>query len=197
MAKQAGVPFTDKNVPCHLTTNKVGDALCQLSADSRQLILDYTIVHPRVGTGSTPGQWNQSALEFRVRDKWNRHGNNYAVIGFAFAPCVATTYGHLHAHLLRLLYIIARRRAELVHTHDKPLVDFEFLFGIYFTQIRARIGAALARGMALRALGSSITGVSKVFLRHIAPARFARDQTFSAGQHFVPGHAQWRLILDA
>ena len=33
--------------------------------------------------------------------------------------------------------------------------------------------------------------------RHIAPARFARDQTFSAGQHFVPGHAQWRLILDA
>ena len=197
MAKQAGVPFTDKNVPCHLTTNKVGDALCQLSADSRQLILDYTIVHPRVGTGSTPGQWNQSALEFRARDKWNRHGNNYAVIGFAFAPCVATTYGHLHAHLLRLLYIIARRRAELVHTHDKPLVDFEFLFGIYFTQIRARIGAALARGMALRALGSSITGVSKVFLRHIAPARFARDQTFSAGQHFVPGHAQWRLILDA
>ena len=54
MAKQAGVLFTDKNVPCHLTTNKVGDALCQLSADSRQLILDYTVVHPRTGTGGLP-----------------------------------------------------------------------------------------------------------------------------------------------
>lgn len=89
------------------------------------------------------------------------------------------------------------RRAELVHTHEKPLVEVESLFGIYFTQSRARIGAALARGMALRALGSSITGVSKVFLRHIAPARLLRDQTLSGGQHFVPGHAQWRLILDA
>ena len=89
-----------------------------------------TVIHPRAGTGSTPGQWNSLALEFPVLDKWNRHGNNYAVISFAFAPCVATTYRHLHAHLLLLLYILARRQAELVHTHDKPLVDFEFLFWI-------------------------------------------------------------------
>lgn len=196
-AKLSGVPLIDKNVPSHLTTNKVGDALCLLSNDSRRLILDYTVIHPRSGTANTAGQWNPSAVENKARDKWNRHGKQYAVIGFAFAPCVATTYGHLHAHLLRLLYIFAKKRAELVHTNERPLVDIDFLFGIYFTQGRARIGAALARGMALRALGCSITGVSKVFLRHIAPTRLLRDQTLSAGQHFVPGHAQWRLILDA
>lgn len=59
-AIQAGVPFTDKNVPCRLTTKKVGDALCQLSDDSRQLVLDYSVVHPRMGIG---GQWNPAAPE--------------------------------------------------------------------------------------------------------------------------------------
>ena len=84
----------------------------------------------------------------------------------------------------------------MVHVHDKPLCDVEFLYGVFFAQSRARIGAALVKGMALRALGSSVLGVSKVFLRHIAPARY-RDQTLATGQHFVPGPAQWRLILDA
>ncbi len=51
-------------------------------------------------------------------------------------------------------------------THSKHL------FGLFFAQpqSRARIGAAVAaRGMALRAMGCSLMGVSKVFLRHVAP----------------------------
>jgi hypothetical protein len=58
-----------------------------------------------------------------------------------------------------------------------------------FVQSRARIGAAVAKRIALRALGTSAMGVSKVFLRHIAPALY-RDQDLASGPHFSAGHAQ-------
>lgn len=195
IARKSGVPYTDKGVPSHLTTNKVGDALCNLSSDCRQLIMDYTVVHPRYGTPNAAGQWNPDALSRAARHKWNRHGRPYAIIGFAFAPCVMSTYGQMEPNFLRLLYILARKRANLVHVHHRPFCNIDSLFGRFFAQSRARIGAAVARGMALRALGSSMLGVSKVFLKHIAPARY-RDQTLSAGPHLAAGHTQWRLTLS-
>lgn len=195
-ARKSGVPYTDKGIPSHLTNNKIGDALCLLSSDCQQLILDYTVVHPRQGTATAPGVWNANALTNAARNKWNRHGRAYATIGYAFAPCVMTTYGRMEANFLRLLYILAKKRAQLVHVHHRPLVSVDNLFGRFFAQSRARIGAAVARGMALRALGSSLLGVSKVFLKHIAPARY-RDQSLAAGPHFAAGHTQWRLTLAA
>lgn len=196
IARRSGVPYMDKNVPRHLTTDKVGDALIDLSDDSRQLVLDYTITHPILGTRSGAGtlKWNDKALANKVKDKWNKHGNNYAVIGYAFAPCAMTTYGQIHGHLLRLLYILAKKQAEAVHVHQRPSTPVEYLFGLFFAQSRARLGAAVARGMALRAMGCSLMGASKVFLRHIAPARY-RDQTLSAGEHLAAGFSQWRLAL--
>ena len=196
IARKSGVPYTDKGVPSHLTTKKVGDGLLNLSSDSRKLVVDFTICHPHRGTTNGAGAWNDNALAGAVRNKWNRHGRQYAVIGYAFAPCAMTTYGRMDAHLLRLLYIFAQKRAEMVHVNYKPLTSVEHLFGLFFAQGRARIGAAVARGMALRALGCSLFGVSKVFLRHIAPARY-RDQTLSSGQHLTAGLSQWRLALAA
>jgi hypothetical protein len=61
---------------------------------------------------------------------------------------------------------------------------------------RARIGAAVARGMALRAMGCSLMRVSKVFLLHVAPTRYG-GQTLAAGEHLAPGFSQWRLALAA
>jgi hypothetical protein len=199
-ARKSGVPYTDKNVPCHLTTEKVGDALINLSNDSQQLILDYTIAHPVNGlqAGLDPAKlkWNDKVLKQKVKHKLNKHGSHYAIQGFAFAPCVMTTYGQMDAHLLRLLYILAQKRAELVHVNFRPTTPMERLFGAFFAQSRARLGAAVARGMALRALGCSSMGVSKVFLRHVAPTRY-QDQTMSAGEHFGAGLTQWRLALAA
>jgi hypothetical protein len=90
----------------------------------------------------------------KVRDKWNRHGQAYAVLSLAFAACAMTTYGQMDAHLMRLLYIFARKRAEMVHVYHGPLVPTEHLFGTFFAQSRAQLGAAMARGMALRAFGT-------------------------------------------
>lgn len=198
VARRAGAPYTDKNVPRHLTTDKVGDALIELSNDSTQLVLDFSITHPILGTRSTNGtlKWNDKGLAQKAKDKWNKHGRNYAVLGYAFAPCVMTTYGQMHGHLLRLLYILAKKQAEVVHVHKRPSTNIDYLFGLYFAQSRARIGAAVARGMALRAMGCSMMGVSKVFLRRVAPTRYG-DQTLSAGEHLAAGFSQWRLALAA
>jgi hypothetical protein len=38
-------------------------------------------------------------------------------------------------------------------------------------------------------------GLSKVFLRHIAPERAREDQNLTTGPHFSAGHAQWRYAL--
>jgi hypothetical protein len=185
---KSSIPYTEKGVPTHLKTNEKGDALCNISNGAKTLVLDYTVVHPQSGT---TGKWNSEALANSVRNKWNRHGPSYAVLGFAFSACAATTYGRLDSHLLRLLYIAAKKRAELLHVYHRPLTNVDHLFGISFAQSRARIGAAVAKGMALRALSTSAMGVSKVFLRHIALALY-RDQDLASGPHFSAGHAQWR-----
>jgi hypothetical protein len=69
------------------------------------------------------------------------------------------------------------------------------VFGTFFAQSRAQLGAAIARGMALRAFGTSSMGLSKVFLRHIAPERAREDQNLTTDPHFSAGHAQWRYAL--
>ncbi len=35
---------------------------------------------------------HDKVLAQKAKDKWNKHGRNYDVIGYAFAPCVMTTY---------------------------------------------------------------------------------------------------------
>jgi hypothetical protein len=83
----------------------------------------------------------------------------------------------------------------MVHVYHGPLVPIEHLFGTFFAQIRAQSGAAIARGMALRAFGTSAMGLSKVFLRHIAPERAREDPNLTTGPHFSAGHAQLRYAL--
>ena len=82
-----------------------------MSHGARKLVLDFTVIHP--SSGSTEAKWNKNALAWKVRDKWNRHGPAYAVLSLAFAACAMTTYGQMDAHLLRLLHIFARKRAEM------------------------------------------------------------------------------------
>jgi hypothetical protein len=131
LTRRASAPYKDKNVPSHLTTEKVGDALINLSGEAKQLVLDFSITlcilcvlcvvgtHPVLGERSANGtmRWNNKVLAQKAKDKWNKHGSNYNVIGYAFVQCVTTTYGQIHGHLLRLLCVLAKKQAETVHVH--------------------------------------------------------------------------------
>ena len=194
IARESGVQYTDKNVPCHVNRNKVADALCRLSSE-KTMALDFTVVHPWSVNGSDGG-WNSQALASAARKKWRKHGPAYAVMGMEFAACVVTTYGQLDDDLLLLLHIFAQKRAELVHVNHRPFTPLEALFATFFAQSRARLGAAIARGMALRALGCSLLGASKVFYRYVAPA-WLKDQSLTSGVRMDSGHEQWRLALAA
>jgi hypothetical protein len=52
-------------------------------------------------------------------------------VRYAFAPCVMTTYGQIHGHLLRLLYVLAKKQAETIHVHKRPFSHIEHLFGLF------------------------------------------------------------------
>jgi hypothetical protein len=62
------------------------------------------------------------------------------------------------------------------------------------TQTQTQTQFIFSPTSALRAMGCSLMGVSKVFLRHVAPTRYG-DQTFAPGEHLAPGFSQWRLAL--
>jgi hypothetical protein len=81
--------------------------------------VDFSITHLVLGARSANGtlKWNDKVLAQKAKDKWNKDGHNYDVIGYALAPCVMTTYGQIHGHLLRLLYVLAKKQAETVHVH--------------------------------------------------------------------------------
>jgi hypothetical protein len=86
---------------------------------------------------------------------------------------------HGHLRFSCLLYVVAKKQAETVHLHKQQFTHIEHLSGLFFAQSHARTGAAVARGMALRAMGCSLMGVSKVFLLHVAPTCGAQCLTHS------------------
>jgi hypothetical protein len=69
LACRASAPYTDKNVPCHLTTEKVGDALINLSGEAKQLVLDFSITHSVLGARSANGtiRWNDKVLAQKAK----------------------------------------------------------------------------------------------------------------------------------
>jgi hypothetical protein len=106
--------------------------------------------------------------------------------------------------------------AETVQVHKRPFTHIEHLFGLFFAQSRARIRAAVARGMALRAMGCSLMlghtceMLAVMYLQRGPPIaenestthRTHRThrwglakcscgtllpQTFAAGEHLAPG----------
>jgi hypothetical protein len=71
--------------------------------------------------------------------------------------------------------ICVYKQAETVHVHKRPFTHIEHLFGLFFAQSRARIGAAVARGMALRAMGCSLMGVSNVLAARCSHSLWGSD----------------------
>jgi hypothetical protein len=153
VARPALIGYTDNGnqVPPHADSNKKGDALLNLS-HGIDLVLDFTVVHP-IGPG---GGWNESALRTAYNNKMAKHDHAYSAARqghqFSFLPCVATTFGVLGPEFLRLLYFMAHAQAEVIVTNHRPDADFEQMVGTCFGASRARIGAALARGLGIRAL---------------------------------------------
>ena len=106
-----------------------------------------------------------------------------------YVNSILNTLNNMHAYNMRdsNKHVFTHHKSK--HSHLKNKLNS------CTASSRARIGASVAREMALRALGCSLMGVSKVFLRNIAPAR-CRDQTLSVGEHLAAEFSQWRFALS-
>lgn len=164
VARPAQVNYTNNKdlVPAHDDSNQKGDALTTLTHAAKPQVLDFTLVHPYSGAGA----FDDNVLQDRHKRKMDKHNNAYSLKGYSFVPCVATTYGAVQADFLRLLYILARRQAEVIITYHRPDADFDHMLGLCFAANRAKVGAAIARGMAMRALSYCKHGVRRLRCAH-------------------------------
>lgn len=81
-----------------------------------------------------------------------------------------STYGALGDEFVRLLYILARRQAEIILIHHRPDEAYIKILGTCFAAIKSKVGAAAARAMAMRAL--SCNTCARI-ARHVGKANSA------------------------
>ena len=105
------------------------------------------MVHPFTGTGT----WLPNVLRDRHNAKIAKHDQAYSRQALCFVPCIVTTYGAMGAEFVRLLYVLARRQAEVIVTHHRPDSDYRHILAMCFSANRAKVGAAVAKAaMAMR-----------------------------------------------
>ena len=68
---------------------------------------------------------------------------------------------------VHLLYIMARRQTECIIAYHRPEADFDSVLGQCFSGLKGRMGAACARGMALRALSYNKFGVRRPYIDRV------------------------------
>ena len=160
LARTAGVDYTNNKdmVPSHDDSNKKADAFLSLTRDAWPQVLDFTMVHPYTSNGN----WNYEAINQRHKGKMDKHNHAYERQGMSFIPCVATTYGALGEDFVRVLYVLAKRQAEIIIKYHRPDSNFDQMTGVCFSAIKAKVGAATARGMAMRALSCDKLGLRRM-----------------------------------
>ena len=153
-------------VPMHVNSNEQGDALANLTNGTKPHVFDFTIVHPYNGKGEP----KPNAMRTAYNGKMAKHAHAYlSQQGMPFVACVVETYGRVEADFVRLMLILAARQAEVIITHHRPDADFVNQRGVCFANIKAQVGAACARALAMRALSCNKNGYRKFYARDHFP----------------------------
>ena len=169
-------------VPTHVNSNEQGDALANLTNGNKIHVFDFTIVHPYNGKGEPKPNV--------IRDAYNakkaKHAHAYHIQqGMQFVPLVVNTYGRAEADFVRLMLVLAARQAEVIIAHHRPDADFVQQRGVCFANIKAQVGAACARAMAMRALSCTKNGYRKFYARDRRPEYVAQPPQVLGDIHGV------------
>jgi hypothetical protein len=175
-------------------------------AGTSDLVIDVAMVHEFHGSVAQPARHDQPRYPYPDKSLLDQavtkvQGNDYRLDYFhdrnkAFLPLIMSTSGGLHGEFVRLLYILAHRRA--VHFFDalgyEPC-DEELCQhrGSFFFQHRARIGLVVAQAAALR-MGDNTRPPAGARLRPVQSIDdpvdfpfFGEDDSFSAPSPWVLG----------
>jgi hypothetical protein len=157
------------------------------------MVLDLRIVHDRFGSNSDPSlnghlhypndidkSLNEAAAD-KIR-KYRADYNNNPPTADSFLPAVASTSGRLHDELVRLLFLQAHRETDRFFAvsvvqlaqHDRGH-QFHFRRTAFSSQLKSRVGLALAKAAALRITlnldGAPITSKSHTHPSHSQTSR--------------------------
>jgi hypothetical protein len=102
--------------------------------------------------------------------------NNYPPVAVAFMPAIASTSGRLHSDFVRLFFLQVHRETDRffaasgVQFAQTDRGKFHFRRAAFSSQLKARVGLALAKAAALRIMlnldGAPITSKSHTHPSH-------------------------------
>ena len=86
------------------------------------------------------------------------------------------------AEFVRLIYVLARRQAEVIVTHHRPDSDYRHILAMCFSANRAKVGAAVAKAMVIkiRALSCMKDGTRR-FRARSPDARYLEQDLYILG----------------
>jgi hypothetical protein len=111
----------------------------------RSEIVDVTMVYHGTDTLTVLKRAHQGKME--------KHHRAYNCRGYTFVPFVTTTGCKLHTEAKRFLSFLAIRMAQIQIAFRPSERDFEELVDLNTARVHSVVGAAIAKGMALRACG--------------------------------------------
>lgn len=131
------------------------------------LVLDLRIAHERFGRSSDPSLNGNlhypNAIDRSLNEaatdkiwKYRADYNNNPPTAVSFMPAVASTSGRLHSEFIRLLFLQAHREtyrflaASGVQLAQTNIGLYHFRRAVFSSQIKAKVGSALAKAAALR-----------------------------------------------
>jgi hypothetical protein len=162
------------------------------------LVLDLRIAHDRMGSSSDPtlnghlkypNNLDQSLNDATV-DKIRKYRvdyNNRPPSVVSFMPAIASTSGRLHSEFVRLLFLQAHRETDrffaasgvqLTETNPSGQL-FTFRRAVFLTQLKSKVGLALAKTAALR-ININLDGA-----------------TIASKSHTHPSHSQTSRLLTS
>ena len=120
-------------MPTHSQSEKKGDAVLDMQVGPyKQLVLDFTLIHPRVGTqsdGRQQGQWicAEDDLAQVLRDKQTKHLAYHDRGIESDGTLAVTTYGIVGDDFVRFLWYMASRSNRCWEVPMPESVDDEVL----------------------------------------------------------------------
>ena len=148
-------------MPTHSQSEKRGDAVLDMQVGRfKQLVLGFTLIHPRVGTQSDnrqQGQWirGEDDLAQVLRDKQMKHVE-YHDRDIEYGTLAATTYGRVGEDFVRFLWYMASRSNRCWEATMPESADDEVLKttrkqnAISYTFMRSIISAVIAKATVAR-----------------------------------------------
>jgi hypothetical protein len=179
------------------------------------LVLDLRIAHDRMGSRADPSLNGhlkypnnlEKSLNDEAADKIRKYRadyNNRPPSEVSFMTAIASTSGRLHSEFVRLLFLQAHRETDRFFAasgvqlaQTNPGVQFHFHRAAFLTQLKSKVGLALAKAAALR-INLNLDGAPIASKSHTRPSHSQTSRLLTSSLSLgVPVPRPTQCVRDA